>query len=104
MITKTCGTDWVNLDGALTLDVSEVSDKTPEPEGGTHSKTHADGWTITGKVHEDYFTWVNDFAAEHPTLGKVWGDFEGEVHADSEEAFADFYAKHPPTPWDYMDI
>jgi hypothetical protein len=34
----------------------------------------------------------------------VWGDFEKEVYADSEEAFADFYAKHEPHAWDYWDI
>jgi hypothetical protein len=102
MVTKRFGTDFTSDGGALTLNVGEVSDK--DVEGGHHTRTHDDGWTISGKVWENYFTWVNDFEAHHPTLGRVWGNFEGEVHADSEEAFQDFYAKHPPYAWDYMAI
>lgn len=102
MITKKFGQDFHSKDGALTLNVDEVSET--NPDSGTHTRTHADGWTITGKVHEDYYTWVNDFEAVHPTLGKVWGNFETEVFADSEEAFQDFYAKHAPCAWDYWDI
>lgn len=102
MITKRFGVDFHSPGGALTLEVGEVSDA--NPESGTHSRTHDDGWTITGEVHEDYYTWVNDFEAVHPAFGRVWGNFENEVHADSEEAFADFYARHSPNAWDYMDI
>lgn len=36
--------------------------------------------------------------------GKVWGDFEYIVYADSEEAYEDFYKNHPPEEWDYWDI
>lgn len=66
--------------------------------------THESGWTITGKIHEDYYAWVNDFEAIHPVFGKVWGDFENEVFADSEAGFNHFYENHPPTEWDYGDI
>jgi phytoene dehydrogenase-like protein len=66
--------------------------------------THASGWTITGEVHEDYYEWVNEFEAVHPELGRVWGDFEKEVHADSEAAFEHFYENHKPQSWDYGDI
>ena len=103
MITKQCGVDWQNLRGALTLEPEEVCVSAHDLIG-THTRTHDDGWTITGKIVNDYFYWVNEFAAAHPTFGKVWGDFEDEVHADSEEAFADFYAKHAPTAWDYQNI
>lgn len=103
-IVKRFGVDFHSEAGALTLNVSEVSDADPEPEGGVHTRTHADGWTITGRVHEDYFTWVNEFEATHRTLGRVAGDFEGEVRASSEEAFADFYEKHGPHAWDYAEI
>jgi hypothetical protein len=102
MITKKFGVDFRSEGGALTLKVSDVTDT--NSDSGTHTRTHDDGWTITGEIHEDYYTWVNSFEAKHPTLGRVWGDFEGEVHADSEEAFADFYATHPPEAWDYGDI
>jgi hypothetical protein len=91
MITKKAGKDYPYDNLALTL---------PKEAIGKHD----DGWTITGKVHEDYYEWVNEFDAQHKELGHVWGDFEDEVFADSEEAFASFYAKHGPAAWDYLDI
>ena len=62
------------------------------------------GWTIKGEVHEDYYEWVNEFEAVHPTYGKVWGNFESVVYADTEEGFNHFIENHPPTEWDYWDI
>jgi hypothetical protein len=94
--------DFPRKDSALTIDPSEVCDD--NSDSGYHKKTHKDGWTIEGKIHEDYYTWVNEFKAEHPTLGKVWGDFEEAVFSEQEEGFKDFYAKHPPSSWDYGDI
>ena len=69
-----------------------------------YSRTHDDGWTIEGKIHEDYYEWVNNFKAEHPDYGRVGGDFETEVFATSKEAFKHFFANHPPNYWDYWDI
>jgi len=66
--------------------------------------THADGWTIEGKVWSDYYEWVNEFTASHPTHGKVWGDFEKKVFAESQAGFDDFVKHHPPSEWDYWDI
>jgi hypothetical protein len=102
VITKRFGVDFSSPGGALTLDPHDVSKC--EAESGTHTLTHDDGWTITGEIHEDYSTWVSDFTAVHSQYGRVWGDFEGDVYADSEEGFADFYARHPPVAWDYADI
>jgi hypothetical protein len=65
---------------------------------------HEDGWTIEGVIHEDYFEWVNDFEANHPKLGRVWGNFEGKVYATSKRAFEAFVAAYPPHEWDYWDI
>lgn len=84
------------------MSASEVTDS--GAEDGTHTKTHADGWTITGEIHEDYYVWVNDFRATHPELGTVEGNFEHEVKASSEEAFAHFWKHHEPVAWDYHDI
>lgn len=66
--------------------------------------TQPSGWTITGEIHEDYYEWVNEFEATHPDFGRVWGDFEKEVFADSQEAYDHFFAQHPPKEWDYFDI
>ena len=96
------GKDFDSDGGALTLSMDQV---TRGHNGwGVRHRTHKDGWTIKGEIHEDYFFWVNEFEATHPKLGKVWGDFEKEVYATSRKAFKDFYAKHPPHAWDYADI
>lgn len=70
----------------------------------TYSRTHSSGWTISGKLRTDWFVWVNEFEATHLQYGRVWGDFEVEVEAESEEGFAHFYKNHPPNAWDYGDI
>lgn len=64
------------------------------------------GWKIKGKIHNDgyYLEWVNEFEAKHPKYGKVWGDFEKEVHADSKEGYKNFIENHPPKAWDYWEI
>ncbi len=88
---------------ARTLDPEEVL-KDHDEETGRYMRTHEDGWTITGEIKEDYCYWVNDFGAVHPIFGKVWGNFERTVYADTEAGFNDFYLKHPPREWDYWDI
>jgi hypothetical protein len=65
---------------------------------------HDDGWTVEGEVHEDYYEWVNEFVATHPTYGRVEGDFEVEVVAESQEALDHFLKHHHYDEWDYYDI
>lgn len=65
---------------------------------------HDDGWVITGQVHEDWYEWVNEFEAIHPVFGRVWGDFESVVYADSKDGFDHFFEHHTPQEWDYWDI
>jgi hypothetical protein len=90
---------------AYTLDPDEVRGGGGfDSETGTSTRTHADGWTVWGRVHEDYYEWVNEFEAHHPSFGRVWGDFESEVFADSEAAYDAFFKHHAPTQWDYHDI
>ncbi|MCP4664860.1 MAG: hypothetical protein GY849_00720 [Deltaproteobacteria bacterium] len=62
------------------------------------------GWTISGEIKRDYDEWVNEFEAIHSKYGKVWGDFEKTVFADSEEGFNHFIENHKPEEWDYQDI
>lgn len=104
MITKKFGVDFNSPGGALTLSPSYVREDSPADREKIQTKTHDNGWTVSGRIWEDYYEWVNEFEAEHPQLGKVWGNFEGEVFADSEEAFEDFYKHFPPDDWDYGDI
>ena len=93
MITKKFNKDFYSNGGALTLRPDYVLES-----------PHKNGWTIEGKILEDYYEWVNDFEAFHPVFGRVWGNFESEVHADSEEGFNNFYNNFPPEDWDYGDI
>jgi len=79
------------IDYAHTLDPDDIGE-------------HESGWVIKGEVHCDYYSWVNEFIAEHPEYGKVWGDFEQTVYADSEEGYNHFFLNHPPSEWDYGDI
>lgn len=102
MITKKYGEDFHSSGGALTLSVGQVCDD--QSVSGTHEKTHESGWTIRGEIHEDYYTWVNNFEASHSEYGKLSGNFESEVTAESEKAFAHFWKHHEPEAWDYMDI
>lgn len=85
------GVDFDSTGGALTLNPSDIG-------------THKDGWTITGEIHEDYFEWVNDFEANHPEYGALWGNFEDTVYAISREALEHFMSYHEPSAWDYYDI
>lgn len=102
MVTKVFGKDFNSSGGALTLRDTDVCEQGHTT--GEFSRTHESGWTIKGEVREDYYYWVNDFEASHPTFGRVYGNFESEVHADSEEAFSNFWANHEPQAWDYWDI
>jgi len=94
--------------GARTLCSDEVCDEyhslTKLAKRLKMTKTHSDGWTIIGRVCEDYYTWVNYFRAEHPYWGRVWGDFEIEVFADFEQGYNDFIKNHAPEEWNYWDI
>lgn len=101
-IEKKFRVDFFSPGGALTLGRGEVADA--DVTAGIHEKTHPDGWKIKGCVKEDYSVWVNEFEACHPQYGKVWGDFEETVYADSEEGFQHFYEHHSPDSWDYADI
>lgn len=88
---------------ARTLEPEIVHDGARE-ECGMFTRTHSNGWTVTGRVVEDWYYWVNDFVATHPIFGKVWGNYEEIVYADTEAGYLAFTASFPPHVWDYHDI
>jgi hypothetical protein len=97
--------------GACTLDSNEVKDdETNIDYTKIYTKTHSSGWTISGRIHDDYFQWVNEFYATHPIYGTISGDFESKIYilpnidVNSENLFNDFWENHTPNIWDYMDI
>jgi hypothetical protein len=87
---------------ARTLDPFVVSDV--KYADGEHELTHDNDWTVKAVIHEDYYYWINDFKANHPKFGRVWGNFEDIVYADSEDGYNEFLKEFPYTEWDYWDI
>ena len=62
-------------------------------------------WNIVGKIHEDYYTWINDFyAVENKTGNVVFGNFEEAVFAEGRAVYARFLRDIKPSEWDYHDI
>lgn len=66
---------------------------------GDNEGTHSSGWTIKalnrhlpGDLYEDHFT---AFEAEHPQLGRVWGDINDDIMATTEEGLKHFFQHHP---------
>ncbi len=105
LIKMTAGTDYPFVDGmANTLSPEQVCSLKDPDVTGEYTKLHPDGWTITGRIVEDWFYWVNDFEAHHPLFGEVRGNFEEEVFATSHECLKNFLMNHAPDVWDYMDI
>lgn len=77
--------------------------RTLEPRIGFNENT---GWTVIGKVHEDYYKWINDFEA-YKGKGKryyVKGDFEDTIKTSSLKALDDFLSHYAVNEWDYYDI
>lgn len=103
-IVKRFGEDFFSEGGALTLPTTAIVDRPGVTAGREYTLTHKNGWTVTGVLIEDWYEWVNDFEASHPTYGRVYGNFENEVYADSEDGFQDFYENFTPDAWDYWDI
>lgn len=115
-IVSMCDVDRAPDDTALTLPAQCVSDEKQLKEAlmddpdayelGPFTKEHGgeDGWKISGVVKHDWFVWVNDFVAEHPEYGRVSGDFEEEIHADSDVAVRHLLMYHCPISWSYEEI
>lgn len=62
------------------------------------------GWKVSGEIHHDWYDWLEDFEAEHPKYGRVWGNFRNNVYATSFKAYKKFMKKHPLQQEDYWDI
>ena len=65
------------------------------------TRVHDNGWTITGQIQEDYYSWVLEFVAFHPQYGMVWGNIDQEILATSEEAWLMFSREFPAEPFDF---
>jgi hypothetical protein len=92
---------------AWTLDAKEVKEHVPEGDWinfpRVFERTHKDGWTIRGEIHNDWYSWVEDFVATHPENGAITRE-GNEVTAPSKQVWDTFVKRHPLTPFDYGDI
>lgn len=112
VIIKKYGVDFKSEGSAYTLSAGEVANclQNANMNGGVKyqigysERNHEDGWVIKGCVQEDWAYWVNEFEAEHPIYGMVFGNFESEVYATSEEGYKHFFENHGPESWWYEDI
>jgi len=91
MLTKQKGVHWQNMYGACTLSALMLGE-------------NVSGWTISGEVFRDYYSWVNSFEATHPDYGAIKGDYEDKILVETEAAWQHFYQYHPPEQWSYMEI
>lgn len=81
---------------AITLPVSSICD---------HYKGNEIVLSVFGRIHEDYYKWVNFFVAVSPN-GKdyIFGDFQKEIYYSSKKFKNLFDSKVVPYKWDYGDI
>jgi len=61
-----------------------------------YKKKHPSGWKISAKINEDYILFISDFKASHPHYGKLYGDYDKIIYAESDEAYNHFIENHPP--------
>lgn len=99
--------DWINDSEYqfYTFDVEKMNWKFEIPPcGRIFTRIHSNGWTITGNMSNDYYSWVEKFEAIHPTFGKIVGVVDDKIYATSEEGYEDFIKNHPITGMDLDDI
>lgn len=100
-VLKRNGFDLISRNGGALNLCGEYLDGVKD---GNFTKTYDNGWTLSGYAQDDWRLWVNLFFATHHKYGMVWGDFEINVFAETEEAYQDFVKHFPPMDWDYHDI
>lgn len=61
------------------------------------------GWSMLGRVHEDYFYWIEEFVA-FKGLDMVFGNFLDKVFCTSLDELEDFLKNFEVERWDFDDI
>ena len=72
-----------------------------------YSRTHKNGWTISGQIVEDWVSWVPFITASHKNYGIIYGDFSEEiivVSDNSDKALFHFLDNNMPLVWTSWDI
>ena len=93
------------------LDISfnpwDISNKKKLEYDKQYSRTHKNGWTISGKIVEDWVSWVPFITAFHKSHGIIYGDFSEEIIVVSDnpdEALFHFLDNNTPLVWNSYDI
>jgi hypothetical protein len=93
------------------LDISfnpwDISNKKKLEYYKQYSRTHKNGWTISGKIVEDWVSWVPFITASHKNYGIIYGDFSEEIIVVSDnpdKALFHFLDNNMPLVWSSWDI
>ncbi len=93
------------------LDISfnpwDISNKKKLEYYKQYSRTHKNGWTISGQIVEDWVSWVPFITAFHKIYGIIYGDFSEEIIVVSDnpdEALFHFLDNNIPLVWTSWDI
>jgi hypothetical protein len=93
------------------LDISfnpwDISNKKKLEYDKQYSRTHKNGWTISGKIVEDWVSWVPFITAFHKKYGVIYGDFSEEIIVvldNPDEALFHFLDNNTPLVWNSYDI
>jgi hypothetical protein len=103
--------DTVNYIVSQHLDISfnpwDISTKKKLEYDKQYSRTHKNGWTISGKIVEDWVSWVPFITAFHKNYGVIYGDFSKEIVVVSDNpdaALFHFLDNNTPLVWTGWDI
>jgi hypothetical protein len=93
------------------LDISfnpwDISNKKKLEYYKQYSRTHKNGWTISGQIVEDWVSWVPFITAFHKIYGIIYGDFSEEIIVVSDnpdKALFHFLDNNIPLVWTSWDI
>lgn len=93
------------------LDISfnpwDISNKKKLEYYKQYSRTHKNGWTISGQIVEDYVSWVPFITAFHKNYGIIYGDFSEEIIVVSnnpDKTLFNFLDNNMPLVWTSWDI
>ena len=96
----------LNTNEVCDFNLDETKNSLDIIEQGYYTKTHDDGWTISGKIKSgsNGVFWVQYFIATHEIFGTIKGDFEEELYCSSKNTYLEFIKNHKPNIWDSYDI
>ncbi len=91
------------------LDNDEIFDKNVlEDDIDTdiiYEKMHLSGWKISANVNADWYVWIENFTAVHPTFGTLNGFLDKHyIEVETYEAYEHFIKNHSITFTDLGDI